>query len=178
MLKKIYNLILRNLMNDPNKKFVSKDTGNKSSLKKSLSMFSTGITVVTTVDKNKDPIGMTVNSFASVSLCPALVLWSIDKTQPSYDTFLKSDGYAVNILTKNQENFCSLFSSPVEDKFKNLEWELSDDGHPIIKNTLAWFNCVKWKDYDGGDHQILVGEVKSYNYIEDEPLLYWNGKIT
>ena len=165
-------------MNDPNKKFVNKDTGDKSSLKKSLSMFSTGITVVTTVDKNKDPIGMTVNSFASVSLCPALVLWSIDKTQPSYDTFLKSDGYAVNILTKNQENFCSLFSSPVEDKFKNLEWELSDDGHPIIKNTLAWFNCVKWKDYDGGDHHILVGEVKSYNYIEDEPLLYWNGKIT
>ena len=74
--------------------------------------------------------------------------------------------------------FCSLFSSPIEDKFQNLEWELSDDGHPIIKNTLAWFNCVKWKDYDGGDHQILVGEVKSYNYIEDEPLLYWNGKIT
>ena len=100
-------------MNDPNNKFVSKDTGNKSSLKKSLSMFSTGITVVTTVDRNKNPIGMTVNSFASVYLCPALVLWSIDKTQPRYDTFLKSDGYAVNILTKNQDNFCSLFSSPV-----------------------------------------------------------------
>ena len=178
MLKKINNLILRNLMNDPNKKFVSNDTGNKSSLKKSLSMFSTGITVVTTVDDNKIPIGMTVNSFASVSLNPPLVLWSIDKKQPSYDIFLNASGYVVNILSKNQKDLCLNFSSPIENKFDNVDWNFSESGHPIIDGTLAWFDCLKWNYYDGGDHQILVGEVKSYNYIEDEPLLYWNGKIT
>ena len=72
-------------MNNPKKKLVLKDIDEDTSLKKSLGMFSTGITIVTTVDQNGNPIGMTVNSFASVSLNPALVVWSIDKKQPSFD---------------------------------------------------------------------------------------------
>ena len=165
-------------MNNPNEKLVLKDIDEETRLKKSLGMFSTGITVVTTTDLNKKPLGMTVNSFASVSLNPALVLWSIEKKQPSFNNFLNSNGYAVNVLTKNQNNLCSLFSSPIEDKFRNVKWDLSENGHPIIRDTLAWFDCVKWNSYDGGDHQILVGEVKSHNHIEKEPLLYWNSKIS
>ena len=67
-------------------------------------MFSTGIAVVTTLDENQNPVGMTVNSFASVSLNPALVLWSIEKKQPSFNTFLNANGYAVNVLTKKQND--------------------------------------------------------------------------
>ena len=100
-------------MNNPNEKLVLKDIDEETRLKKSLGMFSTGITVVTTTDLNKKPLGMTVNSFASVSLNPALVLWSIEKKQPSFNNFLNSNGYAVNVLTKNQNNLCSLFSSPI-----------------------------------------------------------------
>ena len=178
MLKKINNLISRNYMNNTNVNVNIKNIDNEALLRKSLGMFSTGITIVTTVDNNKIPIGMTVNSFASVSLNPPLVLWSIDKKQPSYDIFLNASGYAVNILSKNQKDLCLNFSSPIENKFDNVDWNFSESGHPIIDGTLAWFDCLKWNYYDGGDHQILVGEVKSYNYIEDEPLLYWNGKIT
>jgi len=164
--------------NQNKKKTVLKDLDDESRLKKSLGMFSTGITIVTTVDQNGNPIGMTVNSFASVSLNPALVLWSIDKKQPSFDIFLNANGYAVNILSKNQNHLSLNFSSPIEEKFKNVKWNLSELGHPIIHDTLAWFDCIKWNYYDGGDHQILVGEVVSHHHQENEPLLYWNGKIS
>ena len=165
-------------MNNTKVNLDTNDIDNEALLKKSLGMFSTGITIVTTVDDNKNPIGMTVNSFASVSLNPQLVLWSIDKKQPSYDIFLNANGYAVNILSKSQKDLCFNFSSPIENKFDNVDWNYSKNGHPIINESLAWFDCIKWNYYDGGDHQILVGEVISHHHKENEPLLYWNGKIS
>jgi flavin reductase (DIM6/NTAB) family NADH-FMN oxidoreductase RutF len=165
-------------MQQTNKKIIIKDIDKKKLLRKSLGMFSTGITVVTTLDQNKNPVGMTVNSFASVSLNPALVLWSIEKKQPSFNTFFNANGYAVNVLTKKQHDLCTLFSSPVENKFENINWHLSENGHPIINDTLAWFDCIKWNYYNGGDHQILVSEVLSHNNTENEPLVYWNSNIS
>ena len=146
--------------------------------RKALGMYSTGIAIVTTIDNQENPIGMTVNSFSSVSLDPALVLWSIDKKQPSYDIFLNSNGYAVNILSKKQLDLCNLFSSPLNDKFKNVHWKKSKNGFPLIANSLAWFDCIKWNDYPGGDHEILIGEVTSYDVVNNKPLTYWNGKIS
>ena len=146
--------------------------------KKTLSMFSTGITIVTSVDNLGNPIGMTVNSFSSVSLDPPLVLWSIDKKQASYNSFKNSDGYVVNILSKNQLNLCNIFSAQSKSKFKNINWQRSKNGFPLIDNCLAWFDCVKWNDYPGGDHQILVGEVTDFNFCNLEPLTYWNSKIS
>ena len=142
-----------------------------------LGLFSTGVTIVTTIDENSHPIGITVNSFASVSLKPALVLWSIDKSQPSYNSFLSSKGFAVNVLNKEQIDLCYKFSSPSEDKFKDIQWNLSDNGYPIISNSLAWFDCLSWANYSGGDHQILLGEVNSFDKNENDPLIFWNGKI-
>ena len=121
---------------------------------------------------------MTVNSFTSVSLDPTLVLWCIDKKQPSYNSFMNAKGYAVNILSKNQNDLCFQFSSQVDDKFKNVIWKQSENGFPILENCLAWFDCIKWNYYSGGDHQILVGEVTSFDSSELEPLTYWNGKIS
>ena len=146
--------------------------------KKTLSMFSTGITIVTSVDNLGNPIGMTVNSFSSVSLDPPLVLWSIDKKQASYNSFKNSAGYVVNILSKNQLNLCNIFSTQSKSKFKNINWQRSKNGFPLIDNCLAWFDCVKWNDYPGGDHQILVGKVTAFNFSNLEPLTYWNGKIS
>ena len=80
---------------------------NNEALRKAFSMFSTGITIVTATDKDKNPIGMTVNSFSSVSLDPPLVLWSIGKKQPSYESFLDAKGYAVNILSNKQLYFAN-----------------------------------------------------------------------
>ena len=146
-------------------------------LRNNFGLFSTGVTVVTTIDNNNIPIGMTVNSFASVSLNPPLVLWSIDKNQPTYESFLNSKGYAVNILSKDQIDLCYKFSNPSENKFKDIDWEISGNGFPIIMNCLAWFDCLSWANYPGGDHQILVGKVDAYGKNENNPLTFWNGNI-
>ena len=91
-------------------------------IRQALSKFATGVTVVSTIDYSGDPIGMTANSFTSVSLKPPLVLWSIGNNQPSYDIFTNAKGYSVNILSKEQENLCKLFSSPVDNKFEKLNF--------------------------------------------------------
>ena len=147
-------------------------------LRKTLGKYSTGVTVVTSIDNDRNPIGMTVNSFTSVSLQPALVLWCIDKKQPSYNSFMNAEGYAVNILSKEQNDICYKFASQLDNKFENVDWKISENGFPLLKNSLAWFDCKKWNYYSGGDHQILVGEVTSFDSTELEPLTYWNGQIT
>ena len=147
-------------------------------LKKTLGKYLTGVTIVTSTDYDGNPIGMTVNSFTSVSLQPSLVLWCIDKKQPSYNSFMNANGYAVNILSKDQNDLCYKFASQLDDKFENVNWKRSENGFPLVKNSLAWFDCKKWNYYSGGDHQILVGEVTSFDSFELEPLTYWNGQIS
>ena len=153
-------------------------TSDSKLLRKTLGKYSTGVTIVTSIDNDGNPIGMTVNSFTSVSLQPALVLWCIDKNQPSYNSFMDTEGYAVNILSKDQNDLCHKFASQLDDKFENVDWEKSENGFPLFKNSLAWFDCKKWNYYSGGDHQILVGEVTSFDSSELEPLTYWNGQIS
>ena len=150
---------------------------NKKNLRNVLSKFATGVTVVSTIDCNGKPIGMTANSFTSVSLDPPLVLWSIGINQPSYDAFLKAKGYSVSILSKDQKDICDLFSSPIENKFSDIDYTLTDNGFPIIQKSLAWFDCLKWNNYPGGDHQILVGEIKNFYADENDPLIFWNGSL-
>ena len=150
---------------------------NKKNLRNVLSKFATGVTVVSTIDCDGKPIGMTANSFTSVSLDPPLVLWSIGINQPSYNAFLKAKGYSVNILSKDQKDICDLFSSPVENKFSDIDYTLTDNGFPIIQKSLAWFDCLKWNNYPGGDHQILVGEIKNFYADENDPLIFWNGSL-
>ena len=105
---------------------------NNKNLRNVLSKFATGVTIVSTIDDDGKPVGMTVNSFTSVSLDPPLVLWNIGINQPSYDIFLNAKGYSVSILSKDQRNICNLFSSSVDNKFNNIDFVLSDNGFPII----------------------------------------------
>ena len=120
-------------------------TSDSKFLRKTLGKYLTGVTVVTSIDNDGNPIGMTVNSFTSVSLQPALVLWCIDKKQPSYNSFMNAEGYAVNILSKDQNDLCHKFASQLDDKFENVDWKKSENGFPLVKNSLAWFDCKKWK---------------------------------
>ena len=151
---------------------------NNKNLRNVLSKFATGVTIVSTIDDDEKPVGMTVNSFTSVSLDPPLVLWSIGINQPSYEAFLNAKGYSVSILSKDQNDICHKFASQLDDKFKNVDWKKSENGFPLVQNSLAWLDCKKWNYYSGGDHQILVGEVTSFDSCELEPLTYWNGQIS
>lgn len=145
---------------------------NVSTFKDVMSNYPTGVTVVTSVDENGNPIGLTVNSFASVSLDPLLVLWSIDKKVSTYDSFVKTGKFAVHVLADNQGDICSLFASKGMDRFNNCEWNFSDDNLPIISGSSGVLQCKTFKTIEAGDHSILVGEVFDITNKNKNPLLY------
>ncbi|MFT4416124.1 flavin reductase family protein [Fredinandcohnia humi] len=139
--------------------------------------YPTGVTVVTTVDENGVPLGLTVNSFASVSLDPLLILWSIDKRVSSYEPFIKTDKFAVHVLAGDQGDICSLFASKGTDRFGNCEWKLSDRNLPILSGAAGVMQCKMFKTVDAGDHTILIGEVVDIENYNKAPLLYHNRKF-
>lgn len=145
---------------------------NVSKFKEVMGNYPTGVTVVTTVDENQTPVGLTVNSFASVSLDPLLVLWSIDKRVSSHELFTKTDKFAVNVLAAEQGDVCNLFATRGVDRFANCEWNLSEYGLPILSGTSGVFQCETYKTVDAGDHTILIGKVVDIESNNKEPLLY------
>lgn len=145
--------------------------------KEAMSNYPTGVNVVTAVDENDEPIGLTVNSFASVSLDPLLVLWSIDNTVSTFDKFMKTDQFAVNILANNQTDIASTFAGSEEDRFTKCEWHLSDENLPIISDVMASLQCKVFKKVEAGDHVILIGEVFNIEVQDKAPLLYHKRKL-
>ena len=150
---------------------------NVSLFKEAMGNYPTGVTVVTAFDEQQQPIGLTVNSFASVSLDPLLVLWSIDKNVFTYDTFTKIDKFAVNILAEDQKDIAMLFATKDADRFGNSEWHKSAFGLPIIEGALASLECKTFRAVEAGDHTILIGEVAEIQVENKNPLLYHGRNI-
>lgn len=144
--------------------------------RRALSQFPTGVTVITTTDAEGNPVGVTASSFNSVSMEPTLVLWSIDKGANSLPTFEKAQYFAVNVLTSEQVSTSNNFASRGQDKFANAQYSLGLGNAPILDNYAAQFECKTWAVYEGGDHLILVGEVKKYRCNDNaEPLVFSRG---
>ena len=143
--------------------------------RKALGKFATGITIVTTLDHNQNPRGFTANSFTSVSLNPPLILICIGDFNESLDLFKKSDFFAVNILNENQKEISNIFASPSKFKFKGIDWHSGKFSSPLIKNSIAWFECKNYNNLTAGDHLILIGEVKSFGEGNGFPLGYFQG---
>ncbi len=140
--------------------------------KKAMGNYPTGVTVVTALDENGKPMGLTVNSFASVSLDPLLILWSIDKRLYSYEAFQKVEQFAVNILAEEQGEVCQIFSSKIEDRFAQCKWSKSSNSLPILEDTLAVLQCKVFNRINAGDHTIMIGEVIEIHNQDKNPLLY------
>lgn len=140
--------------------------------KEAMGNYPTGVTVVTAFDNYKKPVGLTVNSFASVSLEPLLILWSIDKRARSYKDFLKVDQFVVNLLGADQADLCRLFSSKVDDRFSQCEWKESNLNLPILPGSLATLQCKIFKRVEAGDHMIIIGELLDIQSRGTAPLLY------
>ncbi|MEC2054058.1 flavin reductase family protein [Peribacillus psychrosaccharolyticus] len=145
--------------------------------KEVLGNYPTGVTVVTTADENGTPVGLTVNSFASVSIDPLLVLWSIDRKVSSFDIFQNTDKFAIHTLADDQAEICTLFASRDIDRFANCEWNLSEHALPIISGSYGVLQCKTFKKVDAGDHLILIGEVIDIEVEKKEPLLYHKRKF-
>ncbi|SMF80849.1 NADH-FMN oxidoreductase RutF, flavin reductase (DIM6/NTAB) family [Tistlia consotensis] len=142
-------------------------------LKKAFGNFATGITVVTTRDGAGNPVGITCNSFASVSLNPPLVLFSLAKTAFSLSAFLRADHFGVSVLSAGQEAISIRFATPSADKWAGVAWHAWDRGSPVIAGAVAGFECRKVAVHEGGDHRIFLGEIERMESRPDRrPLVY------
>ncbi len=146
------------------------------SLRNALGCFGTGVTIVTTLGRDNRPVGLTANSFTSVSLDPELLLVCLARSSNSIDHFERAEAFAVNVLHLGQKPLAQRFAEPRDDKFDEAEWERWSTGVPILTDSLANFECAKFAEYDGGDHMILVGRVVRVRFDPDQdPLLYYRG---
>jgi len=150
------------------------DDGRK--LRNALGKFATGVAVVTTLDRSDAPIGVTVNSFSSVSLDPPLVLWSLTNISPNLSIFRVAEHFVINILASDQQDVSNQFARPVEDRFANIPCTMGVGGIPVLDGTLASFECKNAKSMEGGDHTVFFGEVIDYTEADRSPLLFFSGK--
>ena len=147
-------------------------------LRDALGCFGTGVTVVTTIDQNGEPIGLTANSFTSVSLDPPLILFSLLKKSASLQTFVDAGRFAVNVLHIGQQPVAGRFATRDVARFDTVDWGiLSEGGSPILAGSLASFDCRTYAVHEGGDHLIFIGEVQ-HAWFEPhrDPLLYFRGR--
>ena len=144
-------------------------------LRQALGSFPTGVTVVSCLDKNKNPLGFTANSFTSVSLDPQLISICIDKESFNIDSFSITKHFAVSVLSEDQQSISTTFATPNEDRFQNVEWRTEDTGSPIIENAVAWFDCNTRQVIDAGDHLILIGEIIAFDSSPKTHLMYLRG---
>ncbi|MDQ6677922.1 MAG: flavin reductase family protein [Acidobacteriota bacterium] len=142
--------------------------------RRACAQFATGIAVVTVLDRAGAPHGMTINSFASVSLDPALVLICIDDRATILPQLLAAESLAINVLAEHQSDLSSRFARKTEDRFEQLEWTTGELGSPIIAGTLAVFECTLVRSVEAGDHHILIAAVQLAAWREARPLLYFN----
>jgi 3-hydroxy-9,10-secoandrosta-1,3,5(10)-triene-9,17-dione monooxygenase reductase component len=140
-----------------------------------LGSFTTGVTIATTRDRADRDVGLTVNSFNSVSLDPPLVLWSLAKSSHSLKAFVEADFFAVHILAASQESLSNLFAKRGADKFEGLHVKRGHGGVPLLDGCAARFECRTAFRYAGGDHEILVGEVLTFEHFDRLPLVFQKG---
>lgn len=144
-------------------------------LRNAFGAFMTGVTVVTTHDKDGNPLGFTANSFTSVSLEPPLVLVCLANSSRNYDAFNDADGFAVNILAEDQKEVSNTFARPVDDRFAAVTWQNGPQGSPVFEGVSAWFDCSMFNRVEAGDHLILIGEVKAFENNTHPGLGYARG---
>ena len=144
-------------------------------LRQALSKFATGVTVVT-CDGSEGPCGITANSFSSVSLEPALVLWNIAKVSDSLQAFLDAEYFAINVLSDAQQHLSSHFAQSDHTLFKNVKYASNGKNVPLLPGTVACLECRTHQIYDCGDHYIIVGEVEDYRSNQQDPLLFYGGE--
>lgn len=143
--------------------------------RRALGNFATGVTVITAQDDEGNRVGVTANSFNSVSLEPALILWSIDKRSRSQDVFLKASHFTVNVLSVDQINVSNNFARPIEDKFAEMHYTKGAGGAAVLAHCAAHFECELYQTIDAGDHIILIGKVIHFSDNGKAPLLYHQG---
>ncbi|MEJ6003025.1 flavin reductase family protein [Paucibacter soli] len=147
-------------------------------LRRTLGCYPTGVTVVTTRAPDGRPVGLTVNSFASLSLEPPLLLWSLANRSPNLRAFRSASHFAINVLAHGQHELAMRFANPaLPDKFEGVA--LHEDAAaalaPLIRGSLAWFVCAGRDAIETGDHTLFIGRVVQHAARQDTPLVFHAG---
>lgn len=145
-------------------------------LRTALGAFATGVTVVTTLDPEGRAIGLTVNSFNTVSLEPPLVLWSLSRASPNLEAFLRAGHFAVNVLAADQQALSERFARRGADKFAGLDWREGLGGAPLLPGCCAILECRNETQHPGGDHLIFIGRVEGCSRSGEAPLVFHGGR--
>lgn len=140
-----------------------------------LGAYGTGVTIITATAADGRPYGITCNSFASVSLNPPLVLWSLGIYSSSLTVFQNASHFAVHILGASQQALANKFAKSSDDKFVGVDWKPGLGEAPVLADSVANFQCRSVNRYYGGDHVIFLGAVEAYAYNTGEPLLFARG---
>ena len=146
-------------------------------LRNALGCFGTGVTVITALAPDGRTVGLTANSFSSVSLNPPLVLWSLVMHSPSLSAFQDASHFAVNVLGRDQEHLARHFARTSADKFAGIDWSAGLGGAPLLDGVVAQFQCRNAFRYYGGDHVIFLGAVESYWHGPGEALFFSRGQF-
>lgn len=140
--------------------------------RRALGRFPTGVAVVTALGADGRAVGMTINSFTSVSLEPPVVAWSIGRKAPSYEVFADARHFVINVLSLEQLSVSAQFSRPSQDKFAGIAWREGVGGVPVLDGCVAQFECSVRERIAVGDHDMLFGDVLRYAHAERLPLAY------
>jgi len=149
----------------------------RADLRRALGTFPTGVTVVTARGSDGRRLGVTANSFTSVSMDPPLVLWNLALRSPNLAAFQHCRHFAINVLAGNQAAICRQFATPSADKFDGLTTLDGIDGVPLIEGAATQFECRTATSHPAGDHLILIGEIVRYRSQQAVPLLFCHGRL-
>lgn len=143
-----------------------------------LGQFATGVTVVTTYDSDKDICGLTINAFSAVSIEPSLVMVCPQKSSISHQEILKNGLFCIHFLHESQEDTAWAFAKKELDT-SQVKWSAGENGSPVLNDYIAKIECKVWNNYDGGDHDILIGEILAMDIKETNkaPLVFHQGKM-
>lgn len=145
--------------------------------KQTLAKFPTGVAVVTALNRSGEPIGLTVNSFVSISLEPAIVSWSLRLKSSLYEHFVEAGSFVVNILAADQSELATQFATRSEDRFEGVCWSSGACGNPLLTGAVAIFECEEVSSLVVGDHIVFFGGVVGFSGADCEPLVMHSGKV-
>ena len=147
-------------------------------MRTALGQYATGVAVATTLASDGCPVGLTVNSFSSLSLDPPLVLWCLSLGSASLSAFTAADYFAINVLAASQERLARMFAARAPDRFADLIWHCGARGMPLLHGRQCAYICRRTEQIHRGDHLIIIGQLEEYEVVAGRaPLIFYDGRF-
>lgn len=144
--------------------------GGSDALRETMRMWPSGVAVITTRTHDGRPVGITVNSLISVSFEPPLIAWCAARSLRGYRTWSTAAGWLVNVLSAGQAELASTFAQSGIDKFDGVDYLVSPAGNPKLAACAGYLECTTWRNYDGGDHVMILGQVRGLERTDQVPM--------